>query len=373
MSMKDPYEVLGVSRTASADDIKSAFRKLARKFHPDVNPNNADAEDKFKEINTAYEVLSDPEKRARFDQFGSADGPNPGDFFGGGGAGAGGFGDIFDMFFGGAAGAQRGRATRDGEDIATSVQLSLKDVLASAEREVTFRRSATCDSCKGTGAEGGAPRETCSTCGGAGQVTRVQQTFIGAVRTSTTCPTCSGVGTLVKNHCRTCRGSGQTPKEATLTVKIPAGVEDGMTIRIPGKGGAPGPGGVSGDLYVKVHVEEDEHFERDGTELGTGMNITMVQAALGHEIEIEGLSESLTLRIPAGTQPGKVFNFRGAGVPPLHGGQRGDLHVQINVMIPQGVTEAQAKLLREFAELAGEESAREAHGGFLEGLFKWKR
>lgn len=372
MAMRDPYEVLGVSRGASADEIKSAFRKLARKFHPDVNPNNPDAEEKFKEVNSAYEVLSDPEKRARFDQFGTADGPGAGDFFGGGG-GAGGFGDLFDMFFGGVAGGQRGRAARDGEDIATSVTLRLEDVLNPVEREVSFRRASACDSCRGSGVEGGGQRETCTTCKGAGQVTRVQQTFIGSVRTATTCPTCQGEGTLVKNPCKVCRGSGNVPKDASLTIKIPAGVEDGMTIRIPGKGGAPGPGGVSGDLFVKVRIEDDERFERDGSDLGTALNITMVQATLGHEVPIDGLNESLNLRIPAGTQPGKVFTFRGAGVPPLHGGPRGDLHVLVNVVIPQGVSEAQSKLLREFAELGGEEGAKGAHGGFLEGLFKWKK
>lgn len=373
MAQRDPYEVLGVPRSASQDEIKSAFRKLARKYHPDVNPNDPTAEERFKEIGQAYEVLSDPEKRARFDQFGSTEDMPQDPFFGGGAAG--GFGDLFDMFFGAATGQTRGRARsgRDGEDVRIKVQLKLEDVLKASDRKVTYRRSVACEDCRGTGNEGGKPRTTCTACKGAGQVTRIQQTFIGQVRTSTTCPTCQGEGTIIEIRCKSCQGKGSVLKEREGAINIPAGVETGMTIRYPGEGGAGVGQGVSGDLFAEVEIEDDSRFERDGTELLTATNISFVQAILGHQIQVHGLAEELTLNIPKGTQSGQVFSFKGAGLPRLQGTQRGDLHVQVNVLIPGKISPAQEKLLREYAELAGEEIHEQQHHNLFENLFKWKR
>lgn len=377
MSIKDPYQVLGVSKNASADEIKSAFRKLARKYHPDVNPGNAEAEEKFKEVQQAYEILSDADKRARFDQYGVTDDqqmPPGGDFFGGGGGG-GGFGDLFDMFFGQAGATQsRGkpRFGRDGEDVRADVEVTLKEVLTGVERKLRFRKSVKCGSCSGTGVEGGGQPETCGTCQGAGQVSRVQNTFIGQIRTMTTCPTCSGQGQVIKNPCKSCRGRGTVQEEREATVKIPIGIEDGATMRVAGGGGDPVGAGRPGDLYVLVTVADDPRFERDGTELLTAVDVSITQAALGAELELEGLAEPVKLKVPAGTQPGALFRFRAHGLPRLHGGARGDLHVQVNVRIPTKISPAQEKLLREFAELAGEDKPKDQDGGLFGGLFKRK-
>lgn len=372
---KDLYEVLGVSQNASADEIKSAFRKLARKYHPDVNPNNPEAEEKFKEVSTAYEVLGDPDRRARYDRTGSADDQPGADFFSGGPGGAGGFGDLFDMFFGAAGGAtqQRPRQGTDGEDVQIAVRVKLKDVLTGAEMKVRYRRSVVCDSCSGTGAEGGAKPKSCPTCQGSGQVSRVQQTFIGQIRTATTCPTCRGRGVIIENPCRKCKAKGTVMGEREGTVKVPPGVEHGMTIRYQGEGGAGAGGGVNGDLFAVVELEEDARFERDGTELLTATNVSFVQATLGTELTLEALDGDILVKIPAGTQPGQVFSFQGRGLPHLRGGARGGLHVQVNVLIPTRISDAQEKLLREYAELAGEHT-NAASGGLLDGIFKkWKQ
>lgn len=373
MAIRDPYDVLQVERNASPDEIKSAFRKLARKFHPDVNPNDPTAEEKFKEINEAYAILSDPERRQRFDQFGQVEDMPQGDFFQGG---AGGFADIFDMFFGaqGNGGGQRSqrRSGRDGEDIRAEVTITLSQVLTGLEKEVRFRRGIKCTECDGTGSEGKQPPKTCDTCRGAGSVTRVQNTFIGQVRTSTTCPTCSGTGTVIDAPCKKCRGRSLEYTEASEIVNIPPGIDNAVTIRHPHKGGEGVGQGIPGDLYVTVFVEDDARFERDGTELLTATNISFAQAALGHELEFDGLTEKIQLKIPAGTQPGTIFKARGQGLPRLRGNQRGDLHVQVNVVIPKKLSEAQAKLLRDYSELAGED-VRSHDENWLEGLFKWKR
>lgn len=372
MPGRDPYEVLGVGRDASADEIKSAFRKLARKYHPDVNPGNAEAEEKFKEASAAYEILSDPEKKQRFDQFGVTDDQGmPG---GPGGANFGGFSDFFDMFFeaAGAGGGRRARAGRDGEDVRVDVTMSLQDVLTGKEETISYKRSSICDACSGNGNDGGKPRAKCTTCNGMGSVTRVQQTFIGNVRTSSTCPTCHGEGTTIENPCSSCRGRGTVMTDRTAPVKIPAGIEDGSTIRYASMGGMGVGGGANGDLYVVVSVAEDPRFDRDGTELYTAVQATFPQFCLGHELELQGLDGPIKLKIPAGTQPGHVETFRGKGLPKLHGGHRGNLHIQLQVVVPKKLTEGQEKLLREFAELSGDE-VKGQHDNWLEGLFKWKR
>ncbi|MBS1721822.1 MAG: molecular chaperone DnaJ [Armatimonadetes bacterium] len=373
---QDPYSVLGVPRDASADQIKSAYRKLARQYHPDVNPNSPEAEEKFKEVSVAYSVLSDPDKRARFDQFGVTDdaggGVNPGDFFGG----AGGFSDIFgmmeEMFTGRSRGNQR--AGRDGEDHRSEVRISLNEVLSGAERTVTYKRMAKCANCEGSGAAPGTSPETCRTCSGSGQVTRVQQTFIGSIRTSTQCPTCQGTGQTIPTPCSVCKGKGLEVVTEKLSITIPPGVEEGTAMRVTGKG-SDGTGlGRPGDLYVVIDVQEDSRFERHGRELATSYNITFSQAAIGDTVEVEGLTGSLTVVVEPGTQPGALTRIRGEGLPNVRGSNRGDLIVQFNVVVPRKISERDAELLREFAEGRGEPVPKGVESsGFLGGLFGKKK
>jgi molecular chaperone DnaJ len=371
MSIRDPYEVLGVPRTATADEIKSAYRKLARKHHPDVNQNDAEAEEKFKEIGQAYSVLSDAEKRARYDQYGTMDEAPP-DFFSGGGAG---FQDIFDMFFGGAQGGgqTRRRSGRDGQDVRADVQLTLLDVINGLEREIPVQRPVRCSECGGTGGEGGETPTTCPTCQGQGAVYQTRNTFIGSVRTSTTCPTCNGEGAVVKNVCKNCRGRGLTMQEQNVPVRVPPGVESGTTLHVPNQGGEGIGAGHAGDLYVVLHVEDDARFERERTHLHTALDLTFAQAALGDQIEIEGVDAEYEVQIPAGTQPGTVLPIKGAGLPPLHGGRRGDMLVEVNVHVPTKLSEGEAKLVRELAELRGERIPAGDQGGLLGGLFKKRK
>ncbi len=367
MSKRDPYDVLGVPKDASPDEIKSAYRRLARRYHPDVNPNDPSAEENFKEIGEAYSVLSDPERRARFDQFGSAD-EVPQDFFA-----SGGISDLFDMFFGGGQQGRQQGSGRNGEDLRADVRLTLKEVIAGAHRELTLQRMAQCDVCIGSGAEPGTAPETCPTCGGQGVVGQVRQTMIGTVRTTTTCPTCRGAGSLIKDPCKKCRGRGLIAETARVNVTIPQGVEHGATMHMPGQGNDGTGGGRPGDLYVVLEVEEDRRFQRQGITLFTKLDLTFAQAALGDALELEGVDQAYNLDIPAGTQPGERIAVKGAGLPPLHGGRRGDIIVNINVKVPRKVNEAQAALIKELAEVSGEPMPKGEPGGILGGLFKKKK
>lgn len=370
MAVRDPYEVLGVARNAGIDEIKSAYRRLARRYHPDVNPNDPDAEEHFKEVGEAYSILSDPEKRERFDRFGTVDVPSggaPGDFFGG-------FSDLFDVFFGASQGAGRRSRGRDGTDVRYDLELQLIDVLNGAQRDIEIQRLTECDACHGTGVEGGKPPETCPTCRGQGVVGSVRNTFLGQVRTQTTCPTCQGTGTVIKEPCHVCRGNGVVPKVETVHLNVPPGFENGATMHLPGQGNDGSGGGRPGDLYVVLHVTDDAKFERRGQTLLAVLELTFAQAALGDHVEIEGVDAPVEVAIPAGVQPGTRISVKGAGLPPLHGGRRGDLLVQVTVKIPEKLSEAEIKLVREFAELRGEPMPRGAEkGGILGGIFGKKR
>lgn len=370
MAKRDPYEVLGVNRGASADEVKSAYRRLARRYHPDVNQDDPTAEDKFKEVGAAYAILSDPDKRARFDQFGTTDDQSADPF-----GGAGGVSDLFDMFFGGMGqqGGQRRRQGRDGQDIQIQLELQLVDVIKGADREVEVQRETECSSCRGSGVEGGKPPETCPSCKGQGAVYAVRNTFIGQVRTTTTCPTCQGTGTLIKDPCKTCRGIGLTPETGRVSLKIPPGIDDGSTMHLPGQGGEGTGNGRPGDLYVVLKVAPDRRFERRGQILITAIDLTFAQASLGDEVTIEGVDELHKFHINPGTQPGTQIAIKGAGLPPLHGGRRADLIVEARVKVPVKLNEAQVKLIRELAEVSGEELPKGDKGGFLGGLFKPKK
>jgi len=348
---KDYYEVLGLNRDASEEEIKKSYRKLAMKYHPDRNPDNPKAEEQFKEAKEAYEMLSDDQKRAAYDQYGHA-GVDPSM---GGGAGAGGFGsagfsdafgDIFgDIFGGGRAGGQRNNVYR-GADLRYNMEVSLEDAAKGTETKIRIPVQAACETCKGTGAKTGKSATTCSTCGGHGQV-RMQQGFFSVQQT---CPKCHGTGKVIRDEdkCGTCHGAGRTKINKTLSVKIPAGVDEGDRIRLSGEGEAGVNGGPTGDLYVVIHLKPHEIFQRDGGNLHCEMPISFTAAALGGEIEVPTLDGSAKMKIPAETQTGGVFRLKGKGIKPLRQSDHGDLMVHVVVETPVKLTEHQKKLLREF-------------------------
>ncbi len=369
---RDYYEVLGVEKSADIEEIKRAYRRLAMKHHPDRNPGDAEAEARFKEAAEAYEVLSDPPKRQRYDQYGH-------EGLRGSGAAAHDFSrmdvqDIFSMFediFGGGLGgfgrtAGGRRAGARGYDLETEVTLTLADVLKGCEREVEFTRLDVCETCAGSGAKPGTKPVKCPTCGGQG---KVQQTGLGGMfRMVTACPACNGRGTVVKEHCGTCRGKGRVPKPRRLAVKIPPGIADGQAVRVQGEGEPPPPeasptgAGLRGDLHVVVRVRDHELFTRDGDHLILEMPISFTQAALGAEVQVPTLDGREPLKIARGTQHGTIFRVPGQGLPNLRSGRRGDLIVGVKLEIPRRLSTRQEKLLREFAETEGTGVLPESEG-----------
>ncbi len=359
MAKQDYYATLGVAREASADELKKAYRKLAMQFHPDRNPGDKKAEARFKEINEAYEVLKDDQKRAAYDRFGHAAFENGGSP----GAGAGGFdfsasgglGDIFDQMFGEFAGGRRaGRGPRAGNDLRQAVEIDLAEAFAGTKVNLRVATRVVCDACAGSGSEDkGRGADTCPTCGGAGKV-RAQQGFFVIERT---CLTCHGSGRVVRNPCRVCQGSGTVPRERTLQVTIPAGVEDGTRIRLSGEGEAGANGAPSGDLYVHVGIRPHPLFQRDGANIFCRVPLRMTQAALGGEIEVPVIDGSRAkVKIPPGTQTGDQFRLRGKGFSVLRSAARGDMYIQVMVEIPQHLTRRQRELLEDF------EAETKAHG-----------
>lgn len=354
MSKRDYYEVLGVSRTATEDEIKKAYKKLAKKYHPDLNPDSKTAEEKFKEINEAYEVLSDSEKRTRYDQFGHAGANSDFGGFGGAGAGAGdfgGFGDIFDMFFGGGGGfgggSQRPTAQR-GADLRLDLSISFEEAAFGVEKDVEIPRLENCDVCGGSGAEPGTHPKTCNVCGGKGQVRSAQSTPFGQFQTVKTCHRCHGAGTIIEQQCKHCGGSGRVRKERKIHVKIPAGVDNDSRLKISREGEAGTLGGPPGDLYVYITVRPHANFRRENDDVICEFPLSFVQAALGCEVEVPTLDGKVKLTIPEGTQTGTSFRLRGRGITKLRGYGRGDQYVKVKLVTPTNLTEEQKKLLRDF-------------------------
>src|SRR5215216_1984815 len=354
MAKRDYYEVLGVSRGANEAEIKSAYRKLAIRYHPDKNPGDQAAEEKFKEAAEAYSVLSDTDQRARYDRFGHAGVSSSAGAQGAWGAqGFGGIedilGDLFgfgDVFGGGRAGGRRTSAQR-GADLRYDLEISLEEAASGMTAQLRIPRRETCDTCKGSGAAAGTQPESCSTCQGSGQV-RYQQGFFSVART---CHVCRGAGRVIKNPCSECNGAGRVEREKQMEVKIPAGVETGSRLRVSGEGESGAQGGAAGDLYVVIHVAEHEQFERQGTNLYEAVPITFAQAALGAEIMVKTLDGEEKLKIPMGTQTGTVFRLRGKGMPVLGGRGRGDLFVSATVITPTTLTRDQRRLLEQLAEV----------------------
>lgn len=364
---KDLYEILGVSKDASDSEIKKAFRRRARELHPDVNK-AADAEDQFKELNEAYDVLSDPNKRAQYDRFGTIPGAAGGGYGGGSGyvdfddlfgGGFGGMGDIFSSFFGG-QGGQGGRpARKEGRDMGVGLRITLEEVARGVEKEIVYDRLAPCPDCKGTGLGENGKVVTCPECGGKGRVVSVQRTFLGDMQTATTCKKCNGTGSSIENPCPECEGQGRVPDRQRVTVKVPAGIRDGQQLRVGGFGEAGIQGAQAGDLIVTCRVQPHEFFERDGDDLHGRANISFIQAILGAEIEIDGImpDEKVQVRIPAGCQNEQVVRVKGFGMPRLKSDIRGSMYVHVNVVIPEKITKKQRELLEKLADGMGEEVA----------------
>jgi molecular chaperone DnaJ len=346
----DYYELLGVRRDASAEEIKRAFRQRARELHPDANPDDPDAEAHFKEVALAYETLSDPERRQRYDAFGpdGAAAGMPGGF-------SGGLGDLFDAFFGGNPFGTPDRPANRGIDLEAVVDLSFEEAVFGTQAPVTVRTAVACDACEASGAAPGTSATTCPDCGGAGQVRRVRQSLLGQMVTASPCSRCGGLGSVVESPCPECGGEGRRTDSVTYTVDVPAGIDGGSTLRLTGRG-AIGPRGTGvGDLYVHVRVRDHDRFVRHGYDLVHELHLPVAQAALGAELDFETLDGTEPLTVPRGTQSGRVFRLRGRGVPHVEGRGRGDLLIQAVVDTPTDLSDDQEAILRSFAEARGEE------------------
>ena len=372
MNKADYYDTLGVSRDADETQLKSAFRKQAMKYHPDRNPNNADAESKFKELGEAYEALKDPQKRAAYDRFGHAAFENGGGGARGpfGGGGGGGMGDIFEDIFGEMMGGGRrssGGRSR-GADLRYNMEISLEEAYEGKTAEIEIPTAVTCEKCDGSGAKPGTSPSTCGTCGGVGQV-RASQGFFSIQRT---CPTCQGRGEVISDPCKSCTGSGTVEQNKTLSVNVPAGIEDGTRIRLAGEGEAGSQGGPQGDLYIFLSIKPHEFFQRDGADIYCRVPISMTTAALGGQFEVGTVEGSKTrVKVPEGTQNGKQFRLRSKGMPVMRSSQIGDMYIQVAIETPSNLTKRQRELLSEFEQSSSEENSPESTGFFsrMRGFF----
>jgi molecular chaperone DnaJ len=364
MTKRDYYEVLGVSKTATADEIKKAYRQKAIQYHPDKNPGNKEAEEKFKEAAEAYEILSNPEKRQRYDQYGHAGMSGNGGFAGhdmsmddifsmfgdifGGGGGFGGFGGF---------GGSRSRAPRQhrGSDLRVKVSLNLNEIMNGVEKKIKVKKYVPCSHCGGTGAQGGSSssQTTCSTCRGTGHVTRIQNTLLGQMQTTSTCPTCNGEGQIITNKCTYCQGEGVVRDEEVISIRIPAGVGEGMQLNVAGRGNAGRRGGVNGDLFVVIHEEEHPELKRDGNNLIYNLFVSFPEIALGTTKEIPTVDSRVKVKIEPGTQPEKVLRLRGKGLPDVNGYGKGDLLVRVHVWIPKKLSSEERKALEKLQLMPG--------------------
>ncbi len=368
MAKRDYYEVLGVSRDASPEEIKKAFRKLARQYHPDVNRNDHNTAEKFKEVNEAYEVLSNAEKREAYDHFGhaAADGQFNGGFGGFGGGDFGGFGDIFDMFFSG-GGRHRRNGPEPGADLRVDMELTFEDAAFGLEKEIKIPRTEDCSTCGGSGAAPGTTKKNCDVCKGTGQIQYVQSTPFGRIVQSRTCDRCHGAGVIIEKPCPTCRGAGTVRRSRNLKVKIPAGVDTGSRLRLSGEGEKGLRGGPPGDLFVYIHVKPHATFKREGNDVVIDTDISFVQASLGDEINVPTLDGDAKLKVPEGTQSGMVLRMKSKGIPDVRGYGRGDQHVRIRVVTPTRLTGKQKDLLQEFDRIEGQKP-HSGEKGFFEKM-----
>ncbi|MBQ1260594.1 MAG: molecular chaperone DnaJ [Clostridia bacterium] len=373
---RDYYEVLGVSKTASDDEIKKAYRSLAKKYHPDMNPGDAEAEAKFKEANEAYAVLSDKEKRDKYDQYGHAafDPASGGGGFGGfGGFGDFDFGDIFSSFFGGGGSSSRRRANMavDGDDVATRITVSFEEAAFGCKKEVSFARIEGCPDCNSTGAQKGTKAETCPECNGSGTVTVRQQTMLGYMQTQKACQNCRGTGKIIKNPCRNCNGKGFIRINKKLDVSIPAGIDNMQRIVLRGQGSAGRNGGDNGDLIIEVRVKPHKIFTREGNDVYCDVPISYAEATLGAEIDIPTLDgKTRRYTIPEGTQTGASFTLRGEGITDINSKRRGDLIITVGIETPKNLNSEQKRLLKEFAASLGEDTGSVKRQNFFKNLFK---
>ena len=367
MAKRDYYEVLGVGKSASAEEIKKAYRKKAIQFHPDKNPDDKEAEEKFKEAAEAYEVLSNPEKKQRYDQFGHA---GMSGAAGGGGFSGGGFSDIEDIFsafgdifgghfggFGGFSGgggrSRGGRRVSRGSDLRVKVKLNLQEIVNGVEKKIKVKKYVACQHCSGTGAKNGSSYSTCGTCGGAGQVTRVQNTLLGQMQTTSACPTCGGEGKMITDKCNHCAGEGVVREEEVINIKIPAGVGEGMQLNVSGKGNTGRRGGINGDLLVVITEDDDQELVRDGNNLIYNLFLSFPEITLGTTSEIPTVDGKVKVKIEAGTQPEKILRLRGKGIPDVNGYGRGDLLVRVHVWIPKKLSNEEKRALEKLQDSPG--------------------
>ncbi len=353
---KDFYAILGVSRSASESDIKQAYRKLSRELHPDKHKGDKSKEAKFKEVNEAYEVLSDPKKKASYDQFGSADYANMGGQGGFGGFGGfdpsqfegmGGFGDIFETFFSGQGNTRRSRTTGKGRSVEVEMSISFEESVSGVEKTVNIRMKRTCENCQGSGSAEGAKLTSCSTCGGTGSVTKMQRSLFGMMQQSVVCDTCAGSGKVPEKPCESCKGEGRTDQERTVTIRVPAGIDDGQTLRLTDEGESGVRGEKNGDLLVHIHVKPSATFTRDGDDIRTQLHLSMIDATLGCDMDIQTVHGTMSISIPAGTQSGQILRVKSKGMPVVNTHRHGDHYISLVVDIPQKLTKEQVKLLEE--------------------------
>ena len=375
MANKDYYAALGLEKGASEDEIKKAFRKLAIKYHPDKNQGDKEAENKFKEINEAYQVLSDPDKKAKYDMYGTVDFDGSG--FGAGGFGGfdfsdmGGFGDIFESFFGGGGGGRRRNGPERGADLEYTINLTFEEAVFGVEKEITVDRSEKCETCNGSGAKAGTSKKTCSTCNGQGQVRVQRQTPLGSFVSTSTCSNCGGSGSVIEEPCTSCHGRSQVRKTRKIKVNIPAGVDTGNVMPLRGQGNHGSNNGPAGDLYIRINVSPSKIFVRKGNDIYIDTHISMGKAALGTEITVATVDGDVKYTIPAGTQSGTLFRLKGKGVPRVNSSGRGDQYVKVIVDIPKNLNEKQKDALKVFMEACGENVGETTpHKKGLKDLFK---